>query len=474
MSTRHRTTLKGSRYPLRLLAAAVAMGMAVGAHAAGYHNIYVTHALKGINGNGIAIANCGCGAMGGVGRVFIVRNGARTEVDPPGMRPAADVVAVAINNRNEVLLYSHNTATGRLDFFLYDIDRKTFRLVGKLGRLASNPGFRDFRLTGLIALNDSGEVLAGFSGSVRTNSEPGGPGVMPAGGVAYGKPALGAPGSLEPPAGLGEFTRVPRPPCLGNPSYTAMNDRHQITGICVLAANRSHPHVTSFIETDGAFTEVAAPGSLSTRVTGINNHGDVVGFFQPVRTMDNRGFMFDGRSFTFLLWAPPPVHSADVVNPAGISDDGAVAGSVVTATNDTIGFIAVPESGKTDAIPAAAANVPPRHTPTAPRRSRIPPPVAPPRFPGALVTRSYMGTQGSVESGVLTFTAMGTGGGRQLTFNVLPVGHPSSAGGSVWIAKDARGYVMFTVFASGSVSGIGLPDSMGGPTYERARGTQGR
>lgn len=471
MPTRVRTALKGSRYRLRLLASVLAIGLAAGAHATAYHYIYVRQALKGINAHGIAIAICGCGAMGSVGRVFIFRGAARTEVDPPGMRPPSDVVAVAINNHDEILLSSHNTATGRLDFFLYDLDRNSFRLIGRQGLLVSNPGLHDFRLTGLIGLNDNDEVLAGFSGFVRTNS---GPGVMPAGGVAYGKPALGAPGSLEPPAGRGEFTQVPRPPCLGNPSYTAMNDRHQITGVCVLASNRSHPHLTSFIETDGAFVEVAAPDSMSTRVTGINNHGYVVGFFQPVRTMDNRGFMFDGTSFTFLLWAPPPVRSPDVVNPAAISDDGAVAGSVVNATNDEIGFIAVPAHDNVAAFPAAASNVPSKHAPPVPRPPRSPAPAAAaPAPPHGLVTRSYMGTHASVQGGVLTFTAIGSGGGRQLSFSVLPVGHPGSVGTGAWIAKDAQGYVMFTVFPSGTVSGMGLPASMAAPTYERARSEQG-
>ncbi|HEV2268255.1 MAG TPA: hypothetical protein VGR92_02255 [Steroidobacteraceae bacterium] len=470
MLTRQRTALKGPRYGLCLLAAAVAIAVAAGAHAAAYRYIYVRQALKGISANGIAIANCACGKMGGVGRVLIYRHGAKTELDPPGMRPASDVVAIAINNHDEILLSCHNTATGRLDFFLYDLDRNSFRLIGKLGRLVSNAAFKDFRITGLIALNDNDEVLAGFTGHVRSNDFSG---VRIASGVAYGEPAMSAPGSLEPPAGLGEFTQVPKPPCLGNPSYTAMNDRHQITGVCVLAANRSKPHITSFIETDGAVVEVAAPGSMNTRVTAINNSGVVVGFFQPVKTMDNRAFRFDGKAYTTLLWSPKPARSADVVNPAGISDTGAVAGAVVTATNDTIGFIAVPEHGRPVDISDPGWHVPPKPAPPPPRPLRSPPPAAATPAPRGFVTRSYMGTHASVRGGVLTFTAMGAGGGRQLTFSVLPVGRPGSAGASAWIAKDARGYVMFTVVPSGTVSGIGLPASMARPTYERALNAQG-
>lgn len=49
---------------------------------------------------------------------------------------------------------------------------------------------------------------------------------------------------------------------------------------------------------------------------------------------------------------------------------------------------------------------------------------------------------GSVQAGVP--------GGKKMSFKVLPVGQ------SAWIAKDAQGYVMFSMLGPGTVSGTGL------------------
>ena len=220
---------------------AIVITAATCAFAGDYNYDFLSHPVTGVNAHGIAIINCACGSSGGV-RASYYRNGVMTPVSPPGMGPNSDIVAVAINNRDQILVRSHNIATAQAGYFLYDIDHQQYRLVSNSGRLVSNPYIRDFRLATLIAPNDDDEVLAVYGGWLHANSPEG---VNVVGGLAYGKPALGEPGSMLPPMGIGEFTPLAPPPCIDNLSYSAMNNRHQVTGTCVLAHNRGKRITTS-------------------------------------------------------------------------------------------------------------------------------------------------------------------------------------------------------------------------------------
>ena len=68
------------------------------------------------------------------------------------------------------------------------------------------------------------------------------------------------------------------------------------------------------------FRTIAVPGATSTRINGINNHGDVVGTF--VRDGAGLGFMFDGETFTTLTFP-----GATTTMAKGINDTGQIVGS---------------------------------------------------------------------------------------------------------------------------------------------------
>lgn len=118
--------------------AVIAMAAASCVLAGDYNYNFLSHPATGINAHGIAIINCDCGS-GGTGRASFYRNGVMTPISPPGMGPSSDIVAVAINNRDQILVRSHKVATAQQGYFLYDIDRQQYRLVSNRGRLVSNP-----------------------------------------------------------------------------------------------------------------------------------------------------------------------------------------------------------------------------------------------------------------------------------------------------------------------------------------------
>jgi len=453
-----------ARQVWRILTATVFVFVADRSLADDYNYDFVKYPVKAVNDRGFAILNCDCSA-GGSGRASIYRANTYTDLTPPRMGSASDVVAVAINNQNQVLLYNHNTATARVDFFLYDIDHDSYRLIGTRARLVSSPNVQDMRIGPLIALNDDGEVLAAYGGWVHS-ADPSG--VAQVGGVAYGKPALGEPGSLNPPSDLAEFTRIPPTACITSPKISAFNTHHQFTGTCVLKAGQPAV-VSSFIRSENTFVEVAVPDAPWTEITAINNAGVVVGFYQPARGADQRAFVFDGKAYTTLMrrGAQPPSNAASA---HGLNDRGQVAGLVFNEGDH--GFIATPSAGNPASFPESPnrthANAPTPERAAAPRS--LPPAT---RVAPGFATHSYVGLNATVSGGVLSFVDAAANG-RTITFSgALPVrAADGSASPKIWIAKDADGYVMLTMLPSGMVSGTGLPQKIGEETYEKARRAQ--
>ena len=88
--------------------------------------------------------------------------------------------------------------------------------------------------------------------------------------------------------------------------------------------------------TYGNLTIIEVPGALYTEPFGINNNGEVVGLFIGSRF---RGFLRDAKdSFTIIN-----VPAASYTEVHGINDTGLIVGSFDDATG-THGFIAVPAS----------------------------------------------------------------------------------------------------------------------------------
>jgi uncharacterized membrane protein len=122
----------------------------------------------------------------------------------------------------------------------------------------------------------------------------------------------------------------------------AINDHNDIAG--------AYPNPVSgatdgFLLSHGQFTDLSVPGSSSTIALGINNYDEVVGVFVPSS---------DGNAMEGFTWTPQ--HGFTVVNDPngvnngnltttinGVNDFGQVVGFYVDANNNTDGFLATPQ-----------------------------------------------------------------------------------------------------------------------------------
>jgi hypothetical protein len=90
---------------------------------------------------------------------------------------------------------------------------------------------------------------------------------------------------------------------------------------------------------DGTVRTVDVAGSPYTQLMGINEGGDIVGFYQDPADFILRGFVLhpDGR---FVVVAPPD--STNGSYPYRITDDGRIVGWYLDANYRTMGFLATP------------------------------------------------------------------------------------------------------------------------------------
>jgi hypothetical protein len=297
-----------------------------------------TH-LTGINDKGNVIGYCEekTDTAGnfvqtfGFAFIYSIRGKTFTELKPPLYNSNVDEVRpVAINDRNQILLFRNHTPQRHTYYYLYDIDQDTYTPVGVSGHLVTDKGVRTINFGSLKGLNDKGEIL-GTGG----------------GGWVFGAPALGTPGSIAPPTTIGEFTAVANYPG-GAREVTGINAQDQISGDCIL--RQSHAIRSAFVYRDGTFQSFVEPTAIGTFATAINNAGMIAGHYQPQKGIRNdlcRSFVYDGSKFTEL-----PVtfgsngHLPDYIFASGINNLGQVVGDFQQSMGNSGigGFLATPIS----------------------------------------------------------------------------------------------------------------------------------
>jgi len=96
------------------------------------------------------------------------------------------------------------------------------------------------------------------------------------------------------------------------------------------------------------FTNVIHPNAPNIWAFGINNSGNVVGYY--IDSNFNRiGFIYNGSTFTDVI----PPNAVDETYPSGINNSGVVVGSYYDSNYNTIGYI-YDGSTFTDVIPPNA------------------------------------------------------------------------------------------------------------------------
>ena len=119
---------------------------------------------------------------------------------------------------------------------------------------------------------------------------------------------------------------------VGNNQATGVNNAGAVSGFFLMGANS-----TGYLLVGNTLTQLNVPGSSFTQALGLNNTGDVVGFYNDSMG-GSHGFLWDGS--TFMTIDDPLGIGTTVVN--GINDKGQIVGFYVDANGNVDGFVGTP------------------------------------------------------------------------------------------------------------------------------------
>src|SRR6516225_8731523 len=98
----------------------------------------------------------------------------------------------------------------------------------------------------------------------------------------------------------GSLTTLNAPSATGGTQALSVNSTGQIAGAFVDSAGLTH----GFVDSGGSFTSIDIPGASGTEPFGIDNAGQIVGFY--VDPAGNHGFLDNGAGLTALDVSDPP------------------------------------------------------------------------------------------------------------------------------------------------------------------------
>ena len=124
-------------------------------------------------------------------------------------------------------------------------------------------------------------------------------------------------------------------PANTNSQATGVNDTGEVVGFYQEGPNSS-PLFHGFTDIGGSITSFLVPGSVSTQALGVNDLGEIVGDYVDAGGVMH-GFLDNGGVFATL---DPAGSIATTIN--GINDSGTVVGFYVNADDSTIGTIGTP------------------------------------------------------------------------------------------------------------------------------------
>jgi hypothetical protein len=117
-----------------------------------------------------------------------------------------------------------------------------------------------------------------------------------------------------------------------NSQATGVNNAGDIVGFFLPTSTTSG----GFLDVGGKITDILFPGSTFTQALGISNNGDIVGFYVDSGGLQH-GFLDSGGSFTAF---DVPGSVSTTIN--GINDLGQLVGFFTNANDNVVGFVATP------------------------------------------------------------------------------------------------------------------------------------
>jgi len=129
---------------------------------------------------------------------------------------------------------------------------------------------------------------------------------------------------------LGQFSLLNLP---GSGQATDINDKGQVSGFFATATGDD-----GFLWNAGKLTALSFPGATVTEALGLNNLGQVVGFYNDA--MGNpHGFIFSGGVFTSIDDTAAPATQTTI---NGINNFGQIVGFALETNGNTVGFVGAP------------------------------------------------------------------------------------------------------------------------------------
>lgn len=157
-------------------------------------------------------------------------------------------------------------------------------------------------------------------------------------GQGFNRPPV-LPGSGFLRARDGTFRPVEAPGATITMPY-GINDGGSIVGSFVDGTNAVHAFY--YDAAGAAWTTLDVPGASGSEAHGLNNVGQVIGFWWINNPPQAHGFIWDGTGFTNIDY-PPPGPGVDVQTRAnGINDNGLIVGNVIEVGGEVYAFAATP------------------------------------------------------------------------------------------------------------------------------------
>lgn len=128
----------------------------------------------------------------------------------------------------------------------------------------------------------------------------------------------------------GQFTLLNLP---GSGQATDINDKGQITGFYATPTGDA-----GFLWSGGIRTTLSFPGATVTEALGLNNLGQVVGFYNDAAG-NPHGFIYSGGSFTSIDDTAAPATQTTI---NGINNLGQIVGFALETDGSTVGFVGAP------------------------------------------------------------------------------------------------------------------------------------
>ena len=219
----------------------------------------------------------------------------------------------------QVIGISNGTPPTTDGFYVLGGATNGFANTGGQGGTFTTVDATGFAFTQLLGINGSGTTAAGY----WTHDATGATGQIA--GTVSGGPSFTSP----------TFTNINALlPANLNSQATGVNDAGEVVGFYQY---NSTPDFSAFVDKGGVITTFQFPGSVDTQALGVNALGEIVGDYTNA-SGQMFGFLDNGGVFSTIN---PPGATSSTAN--GINDLGHIVGFYTVADGNTLGFASVPE-----------------------------------------------------------------------------------------------------------------------------------